>query len=116
MITKKVIESIYKQYRKKPASPYDLEIGLLFSAAMDKHCINIDGDNIMIESIGTSSPFHKIGLDRIHAIVDFDRVVAIVLPASIVFLHKDSPAVNIHIKMEKPSLIERIRYKFTKDE
>lgn len=113
MITKKVIESIYKQYRNKPESPYDLEIGLLFSAAMDKHCINIDGDNIIIGSISPGSPFHTIALDRIHAIIEFDRVIAIVLPASIVFLQKDSQAVNIHIKMDKPSLIDRIRYKFT---
>ncbi|MBD5307718.1 MAG: hypothetical protein K2J18_03945 [Paramuribaculum sp.] len=113
MITKKVIESIYKQYKKKPDSPFDLEIGLLFSPEMDKHCINIDGDNIIIGSISPDSPFHTIALDRIHAIIQFDRVIAIVLPASIIFLQKNSQAVNIHIKMDAPSLIDKIRYKFS---
>ncbi|MBO4945222.1 MAG: hypothetical protein J6C91_08200 [Muribaculaceae bacterium] len=113
MITKKVIESIYKQYHKKPASPYDLEIGLLFAESMDKHCINIDGNNILIGSISPGSPFHSIALDRIHGIVEFERNVAIVLPSSIVFLQKESQAANIHIRMDKPSLLDRIRYKLT---
>ena len=110
MITKKVIEAVYKKYDKRPASPYDLNIGLLFSAEMDPHQINIDGENITIDSISPDSPFHSLALDRIHAIIEFDREVAIVLPSAIVFLHKDSPAVNIHINIPKPTLWEKIRY------
>ncbi|MDE6304516.1 MAG: hypothetical protein K2M01_06805 [Paramuribaculum sp.] len=111
MITKKVIEAIYKKYDKRPASPYDLNIGLLFSVEMDPHCINIDGNNITIDSISPDSPFHSLALNHINAILEFDREVAIVLPTSIVFLHKDSPNVNVHINMPKPSKWERLLYR-----
>lgn len=110
MITKKVIEAIYKKYNKRPASPYDLNIGLLFSAEMDPHQINIDGDNITIDSISPDSPFHSIPLANIHAIVEFDRHLAIVLPTAIVFLQKESPNVNIHLNLPKASLWDKIRY------
>ncbi len=113
MITKKVIEAIYKKYNKRPASPYDLNIGLLFSPEMDCHNIFIDGDNITIGTISPESPFHTVALDRIHAILDFERHVAIVLPASIIFLLKNSPGINIHLKALKPSLIERLRAKLS---
>lgn len=109
MITQKVIETIYKKYSKLPASPYDLNIGLLFSPEMDCHNISIDGDNVSIGSVSPDSPFHTIALDRIHAILEFERHIAIVLPASILFLLKDSPSINIHLKALKPSIVDRIR-------
>lgn len=111
MITQKVIETIYKKYNKLPASPYDLNIGLLFAPEIDCHNIYIDGDNITVGSISPDSPFHTIALDRIHGILDFERHVAIVLPASILFLLKDAPSVNIHLKALKPSIFDRLRAK-----
>lgn len=112
MITQKVIETIYRKYNKRPASPYDLSIGLLFSPEMDCHNILIDGDDLTIGSISPDSPFHTIALERIHAILDFERHTAIVLPASIIFLLKGSPSVNIHLKALKPSFMDRIRARF----
>lgn len=116
MITQKVIETIYKKYSKRPASPYDLNIGLLFSPEMDCHNILIDGDNLIIGSVNPDSPFHSIALERIHAILDFERHVAIVLPASIIFLLKGTPSVNIHLKAIKPTIMERIRAHFAPEE
>ena len=116
MITNKVREAIYKKYSKLPASPYDLNIGLLFSPEMDCHNITIDGENISIGSIPQDSPFHTVALDRIHAILEFERHVAIVLPASILFLLKDSPKVNIHLRALKPNIFDKIRNKLAKVE
>lgn len=116
MITHKVIDSIYKKYGKLPASPYDLNIGLLFSPEMDPHSITIDGDNVAIGSVNSDSPFHQIALDRIHAILEFERHVAVVLPASILFLLKGSPSVNIHLKALRPTLLDRLRAKFSTGE
>ncbi|MFG6422866.1 MAG: hypothetical protein K1V71_00470 [Paramuribaculum sp.] len=112
MITQKVIDTIYRKYKKRPASPYDLNIGLLFAPEMDCHNISIDGDNISIGSVKPDSPFHTIALERIHAILEFERHVAIVLPASIIFLQKDAPGINIHMKALRPNLMDRIRSKF----
>lgn len=112
MITQKVIETIYKKYGKRPSSPYDLNIGLLFAPEMDCHNIIVDGDNVIIGSVSPDSPFRTIALDRIHAILDFERHTAIVLPASILFLTKDSPSVNIHLKALKPTVFDRLRSRF----
>ncbi len=113
MINDKVIQTIYKKFSKLPASPYDLNIGLLFSPEMDCHNISIDGDNVTFGSIRPESPFHQIALDRIHAILEFERHIAVVLPASILFLLKDSPSTHVHLKALKPNLFDRIRSKLS---
>lgn len=112
MITKKVIDTLYKKYRSRPDSPDDLNIALLFDPAIDEHAVMFDGDYLIIGSIAPHSPFHKIALDRIHEIVAFENNVAIVLHSSIIFLDKDSNKVHVHVKIEKPSLWDKIRYRF----
>lgn len=109
MVTKQVIETLYKKYHTQPASPDELNLALLFDYAFDNHGIIIDENDLYITSIDPSSPFACIPLDRICEILEFSEVIAIVLPSAIVFLNKRNSDVNIHIKMEKPSLWERIK-------
>lgn len=113
MITKQNIESIYKQNRKLPESPYDLNMPLLFIPEMEQHALSIDRDeNLVIGSVSTASPFHKIALKRIHAILDFDELVAIVMHSSIIFLRKNDRSVNVHLKQPTLTLGDRIRHMF----
>ncbi|MCC8176799.1 MAG: hypothetical protein LUC85_01895 [Bacteroidales bacterium] len=114
MITKKVIQSIYKKYRRRPESVDDLNIGLLFERSLEPHHITIHDGAIVIGTIEPLSPFHEIPLDRVHAIVEFDRHVAIVLHSSIIFLKKHSEAVSVDIKMPKLTLFDRLRLAFAK--
>ena len=87
MITQKVIDQLYKTYRKPPACADDLDIGILFEHLILFHDIAIDDHaNLIINSLPESSPFHTIPLSHIHAIVEFENKVAIVLHASIIFL------------------------------
>lgn len=109
MVNKQVIETIYKQYKKRPASPDELDIGLLFMEQLDQHEIYIDGDRLIINSVEPNSPFHSLPLSKIHAILNFENVVAIVMHSSIVFLSKKDRTVSVHIKMDKPSLLERVK-------
>lgn len=110
MLTKQNIETIYKQHRHLPETPYDLNLGLLFTPEMDAHKLSIDPDEkLIIGSVSPASPFRKIALKRIHAILDFDELIAIVLHSSIIFLHKNDPTVNVHIRQTKPSLGDRLR-------
>ncbi len=51
---------------------------------------------------------HRIPLNRVHAIVEFEEWVAIVLHSSIIFLSKRSSKVNVNVRMEKPSLFDRV--------
>ncbi len=113
MITKQVINTLYKKYRKLPESPDCLDMPLLFDYASTHHNISIDMegpvDALIIRSIDPSSPFHRIPLERIHAIVPFENWVAIMLHSSIIFLDRRSPKVSVHIRQHRPSFIERVR-------
>lgn len=112
MITQKTIKSIYRKYRKKPDSVDSLNVALLFEENLEKHNLEIKDGALLINSVEPLSPFHEIPLDRIHAIVAFDRHVAIVLHSSIIFLRKDSDAVDIDLKLNGPSFMDYIKMGF----
>jgi hypothetical protein len=89
---------------------------LLFDSTKGNHNVSVDLDNnqLLIGSIDSSSPFHSIPLNRIHAIVPFEEWTAIVLHSSIIFLNRKSPKVSVHIKPRKASLWQRILETFGK--
>ena len=110
MINKQIIRSIYHRYRKRPESPDCLDIPLLFDSVSKYHKIafEMDGfeDSIVINSIGLDSPFHRIALARIHAIIPFKEWVAIVLHSSIIFLSRNSNKVGIHLRLDNPNRMD----------
>lgn len=109
MITEKVINQLYKTYNKRPSSPDELDIALLFESLIEHHDIAVDDEaHLIINSVPASSPFHRIALSRIHAIVEFENKVAIVLHSSIIFLNKNNSGTNVHIRMERPNIIQRM--------
>ncbi len=114
MVTKKVIQTLYKQFSRPPKSADELNISLLFDYALENHGIFIDEDNLYIGCVDPASPFATIPLPRINQIVEFETCLAIVLPSSIIFLDKDDSDVNIHLRLddEKPSLWQRIKDAF----
>lgn len=109
MIHKKVIDAIYKKCRKRPASPDELNIPLLFEKLPEEAMIEVDGNDIVINSVDRNSPFHSIPVSHIHAILEFDEAIAIVLHSSIIFLSKDDGSMHVHLKDIGPTLIDRIR-------
>ena len=112
MVTKKVIDTLYRQFSRPPQSVDELNISLLFEHAAENHGVIIDEDFLYIGSVDPSSPFAMIPLNRINEIVEFDNVIAIVLHSSIIFLNKYTDEVNIHVKVEQPSLWERLKMFF----
>lgn len=115
MITKQVIDNIYKKYRSRPASPDQLNLPLLFEHAIDNHGLYVDDNDLVIENIPEDSPFHKLALDRVHGILEFERSVAIVLMNAILFLNKHDSGVNIHLRTPKMSLMDRLREKISSE-
>lgn len=111
MVTKKVIQTLYKQFNKPPKSPDELNLGLLFDYAMDNHGIFMDEDSLYLGSVDPRSPFANIPLRNIHEIVEFEKVLAVVLHSAIVFLNKETPEVNIHLNLhdETPTMWERVK-------
>lgn len=108
MITKKVIDTIYKRYNKRPKSTDDLNVALLFEGVHPGHGIEINGNMLVVNSVPAQSPFHEIPLTAVHAIIEFEEHVAIVLHSSILFLNRNSEGVSVHIKPFKPSLKEKL--------
>lgn len=119
MITRKVIKTLYKKYRKLPESPDFLDMALLFDDDVQKnHNIQIDMDgpvdSLVINSIDPESPFHRIPLERIHAIVPFEEWVALVQHSSVIFLNRKSPRVSVHVRTDPPTLWKRISQLFSR--
>lgn len=110
MISKEVISTMYRKYKRRPKSPDYLDFALLFDHVAELHNISVDleHDELVIRSIDPASPFHRLPLSRIHAIVPFEEWIAVVLPAAIIFLSKKSSQVQIHLKDTGPSLLDRI--------
>ncbi len=87
---------------------------LLFDSAGENHNISVDFDDnmnaeLIIGSIDPKSPFHRMPMSHIHAIVPFEDWVAIVLHSSIIFLNKKDSRVSIHIRPLKETLMDKIR-------
>lgn len=108
MITKKVIDSLYKKYNSRPESVFDLNLSLLFDYLMENHGIELDEEYLIINSVSPDSPFHKIPLRHIHAIVEFADDVAVILPTSIIFMRKQDQGVHIHLKEERKGLLSNL--------
>lgn len=109
MITQKVIDQLYKTFKKPPASADDLEIELLFAHLLDFHDISIDNQaNLILGDLPETSPFRVIPLSHIHAIVEFENKIAIVMHSSIVFLNKTDARSHVHIRMPKQSIFDKI--------
>lgn len=115
MITKQVIETLYKKYRKLPKSPDYLDFGLLFDSVAEHHDIVIDmeSDSLFLRDLGEKSPFYRLSLKRIHAIVPFEEWVAIVLHSSILFLSRNSSKISVHIEPPKLSVLEKMKMQFS---
>jgi hypothetical protein len=113
MITKQVIQTLYKKYRKQPKSPDCLDMQLLFDNA-EAHHVKVDFENyhLVIGSIDKASPFHSFPLTHVHAIVPFEEWIAIVLHSSIIFLNRKTPKVTVHVRTNSMTLWQRIRRAF----
>lgn len=114
MITQKVIDTLYKQYSKAPKSLDCLDMPLLFDAAGEHHNVSVDMDDnmnaeLVIGSVDEKSPFHRLPMHRIHAIVPFEEWVAIVMHSSIIFLNRKDNKVSIHLKPMRDGLLDRLR-------
>ena len=68
---------------------------------------------LVIGSIDEKSPFHRLPMHRIHAIVPFEEWVAIVMHSSIIFLNKKDNRVSVNLKPVGDSFIDRLRQKLS---
>jgi len=118
MITKEVIQTLYKKYPKRAKCIDCLDIALLFDTVGVVHDINVDieANKLIIGSIDDKSIFKFIPLSNIHAIVPFEEWTAVVLHSSIIFLNRKDTKVSIHLKPPTRTVADRIKGLFSGDD
>lgn len=115
MITGKVIREVYKKYSKCPPTLDCIDFGLLNNGVSEVHNVEIKDNRLIIGSIDEKSPFHSLPLNRVHGIVNFEKCVAIVFHSSILFLDKKEDKVQIHLKMKKTNIWQRLMMCFCRE-
>lgn len=101
MITKQVIQDIYKEYKNPAENIEDLNIPYFLKLLAPHHKLKYDGDEFIFEDLEEFNPFRRILARNLHAILEFSKMVAFVFPNQILFLGKRSPELSVHFKPEE---------------
>lgn len=110
MIDRKVIEEIYRRYRKPPKDLKKLEVALLYDRALKPLRLEVDSRRIVVGALPEDSPLHEIPLERINGILAFESDVAIVLRSSILFLSREGKGARLHVKENPVTLWQKLRW------
>ena len=100
MITKQVIQDIYKEYKKPSDNIEELNIPYFLKLLENHHKLKYDGEEFIFEDMDEFNPFRRILVRNLHAILEFSKMVAFVFPNHILFLGKRSPELSVHFKPE----------------
>ena len=83
MITKEVIKDIYKEYRHPSDNPDELRIPYFLKKLENHHNLKYDGDELIFEDMEEFNPFRRILVKNLHAILEFNRMIAFVYMKSL---------------------------------
>lgn len=108
MVTKKVINEIYKKYNKPPKNIEDLSIPRFIDMLKKHHDLQCADGEIINRGFEAGEPFARMLVRRLNAILDFDNMVAFVFDKHIMFFDKNSDNMHVHFKQEKPGLFRRL--------
>lgn len=100
MITKEVIKDIYKEYKKPSENLDELRIPYFLELLKAHHNLKYDGDELIFEDMEDFNPFRRILVRNLHAILEFNKMIAFVFPNHILFLGKRSSELSVHFKPE----------------
>lgn len=95
---KKLIDSLYKKYRRKPDTLDERGLHLLADYIVDEQGLEIDDDGIVFTDMDPLSPFKVIKLDNIYGVKDMGGLLAMVMHSSIIFFNKKTHEASVHIK------------------
>lgn len=101
MVTKEVIQDIYKNYRQPCENLEELGIEHYLAMLAPYHKLKFDGDELIFEDMEEFNPFRRILVRNLHTIIEFTKMVAFVFPNHILFLDKRSPELSVHFKPEE---------------
>lgn len=95
---KKLIDSLYKRFRRKPETLDERGLHLLADFIVEEQGIELDEDHIVFTEMAAISPFREILLNNIHGVADLGGLLAIVMHSSIIFFNKITHEATVHIK------------------
>lgn len=108
MITKKVIDEIYKKYGKGRKDE-DLNLDYFVKLLKPYHHLTVGDMEVTIDNLEEFNPFRCFLIRSINAVLEFDSNVAFVFSGHILFLEKKTSKMHVHIKPEKKGgLLARI--------
>lgn len=109
MITDQVIKEIYKRYPKPAKNQADLQLDYYLDMLSANYHLNSDDMEIVVEDLDEFNPFRMFLRRSIHAVLEFDKMIAFVFRSHILFFGKEQPELRVHMKPEeKGSLFSRM--------
>lgn len=109
MVDEKVIQEIYKNYRKPHKNYADLRLDYFLPILSEHHNIENDGFEIVLKDVEEFNPFRRFLIRSLNAVLEFDKLIAFVFRTHILFISKEDNKLHVHIKPEKKqTLFSRI--------
>lgn len=102
MITEATIKEIYKKFGKSPKNIEELNLPYYLDILKDNHKIRETMDEIILDDLEEFNPFKRFLKRGINAVLEFDKMVAVVFRNHIIFLSKEDRGMRIHMKPDKP--------------
>lgn len=105
MISEQVIKEIYKTNPRPPKNPEDLRLNDVLPLLSEHHQLSVDNADlskaeIIINNLEEANPFRRFLVRSLHAVLDFDKMVAFVFKNHILFLGKEDGQLRVHFKPE----------------
>ena len=117
MITDQVIKEIYKTNKKPPKDLNELNLRDAMYVLNKHHNLTLDSEDlstaeVIINDLEEYNPFRRFLVRSLHAILEFDRMMAFVFANHILFLGKEDEQLRVHFRPEeedeKPSFFSRL--------
>lgn len=109
MITDQVIQEAYRKFKKPPKNPEELNLDYFLGLLSKHHNLRQFDGEIFIEDLEEFSPFRRFLIRSIHAVLEFDKMVAFIFRNHILFFSKEDNQLRVHMRPEKPlSIFEKI--------
>ncbi|MFQ7039211.1 MAG: hypothetical protein ACLRRG_00985 [Barnesiella sp.] len=107
-LTKRLINSLYKRYRKPPGNYQELGAEIIFLPYVDLYKISFSGDIMTLACLNCENPFYRVRLKNICGIEILEKHIALVMSSSILFLNRENNGISVHIKEESFPFYKRI--------
>lgn len=102
MVDEKVIQEIYKKFRKPHKNYEDLRLDYFLPMLQEHHTIENDGFEIILKDVDEYNPFRRFLIRSLNAVLEFDKLIAFVFKNHILFIGKEDNQLHVHIKPEEP--------------